>query len=72
IANRFGPVAALLVTSAIFAVVHLEPVRLLGLLLGGLVLGGLRLTFRRLGPGIVAHMTLNTVSAVSLLLAVVR
>ncbi|MBO0829284.1 MAG: CPBP family intramembrane metalloprotease, partial [Streptosporangiales bacterium] len=43
IANRFGPVAALLVTSAIFAVVHLEPVRLLGLLLGGLVLGGLRL-----------------------------
>lgn len=70
IANRFGPVAALLVTSAIFAVIHLEPVRLLGLLLGGLVLGGMRLTFGRLGPGIVAHMTLNTVSAVSLLLAV--
>lgn len=72
IANRFGPVAALLVTSAIFAVVHLEPVRLLGLLLGGLVLGGLRLLFGRLGPGIVAHMTINTISAVSLLLAVLR
>lgn len=70
--NRFGPVVALLVTSAIFAVVHLEPVRLLGLLLGGLVLGGLRLLFGRLGPGIVAHMTLNTISAVSLLLAVLK
>ncbi|HEX6443753.1 MAG TPA: CPBP family intramembrane glutamic endopeptidase [Streptosporangiales bacterium] len=70
--NRFGPVAALLVTSAIFAVVHLEPVRLLGLLLGGLVLGGLRLVTGRLGAGVVAHMTLNTVSAVSLLLAVLR
>lgn len=70
VANRFGPVAALLVTSVLFALVHLEPVRLFGLLLGGLVLGALRLIFDRLGPGIVAHVTINTVSAVSLLLAV--
>ncbi|MGH3096161.1 MAG: lysostaphin resistance A-like protein [Streptosporangiales bacterium] len=70
LANKLNPGLTLLLTSILFAVVHLEPVRMLGLLLGGALLGALRLLFGRLGPSIIAHATLNTISAISLLLAV--
>lgn len=70
LANKLNPALTLLVTSALFAVVHLEPVRMFGLLLGGAALGALRLLFGRLGPSIIAHATLNTISAISLLFAV--
>lgn len=70
LANKLNPALTLVVTSALFALVHLELVRMLGLLLGGAVLGALRLAFDRIGPSNIAHATLNTISAISLLFAV--
>lgn len=64
--NRFGPVLTLLFTSALFGLIHLEPVRMVGLLLGGMVFGALRLLFDRVGPALVAHVLVNSVAAGSL------
>ncbi|MQA04784.1 MAG: CPBP family intramembrane metalloprotease [Streptosporangiales bacterium] len=64
--SRMGPVLTLVLTSLLFGVIHLEPVRMVGLLLGGLVLGLLRLLFDRLAPSLIAHILINSVSAGSL------
>lgn len=60
--------ATLAITSAVFAVLHLEPSRFGYLLVAGLVLGWLRLRTGRLGASIVAHVTINALPAVALLL----
>jgi membrane protease YdiL (CAAX protease family) len=65
--RRLGPLAAIVGSGAIFAVAHLEAVRLLGLFLCGVLFGVVRWRFRRLGPSFVAHLLLNALSALSVL-----
>ncbi|RMH82478.1 MAG: CPBP family intramembrane metalloprotease, partial [Actinomyces sp.] len=56
----------LVVTSAVFALVHFEPVRVLILFSLGLVLGWGRLHTGRLAPSIVAHALVNAGAMIAL------
>jgi uncharacterized protein len=56
----------LLVTSALFALVHLEPIRFLILLAAGLAAGSVRMITGRLGPSIVTHFLINATASIGL------
>ncbi|NBV03602.1 MAG: CPBP family intramembrane metalloprotease, partial [Acidimicrobiia bacterium] len=59
LASRVGGPSAVLLTSALFALIHLRWVEFPGLLLAGLLFGlALQLT-DRLGPAIIAHAAFN-------------
>lgn len=57
--NRIHQVAALVIASAFFAVIHFRPVEYPGLFAAGLVFGACALVGGRLGPAIVAHAAFN-------------
>ncbi|MFQ5558568.1 MAG: lysostaphin resistance A-like protein [Acidimicrobiales bacterium] len=59
--------AAFLVSSAVFAVFHLEPLRLPVLMVLGMALGAGRLVTGRIGAGIVAHALVNGLAFTALL-----
>jgi hypothetical protein len=62
---RLGPVASVVLVGALFGLVHFEPLQLLALVGFGMVLCVLAWRTGRLGAGIVAHMTFNTLAFVS-------
>ena len=57
---------SVLVTSVLFGLVHFEALQLLGLVGFGVVVGTLAWRTGRLGPGIVAHLSFNAATFVSL------
>ncbi len=61
------PYAILAATSGVFAIVHLEPLRTSIVFVLGMALGTGRLVTGRIGASIVAHMLVNAVSMVALL-----
>lgn len=61
VAGRNG---ALLLTAALFAAIHLEPVELPGLFAFALVLGVVRQRTGRLGPAVITHMAFNSAGLV--------
>jgi membrane protease YdiL (CAAX protease family) len=61
LAGRIGPIPAVCLSAALFALMH-DPYRYLFTLAVGLVFGALRLRSRSLWPPIVAHFTLNTLT----------
>jgi|GEM_PF-1627103 len=65
---RYGTRAALLVTSAIFAAMHLNPASFLALLVLGLLFGLLRLASGSLVPALVGHAMQNGLTALAVLL----
>lgn len=62
-----GDWPVLLITSALFALVHLEPGRFPILLAAGLAAGFVRMITGRLGPAIVTHFLINGLASLSLL-----
>jgi membrane protease YdiL (CAAX protease family) len=68
LATQIPDLAALAITTTLFAAVHFQPVQFPGLLIAGLVFGGLALRKGRLGPAIMAHVFFNA-STVLLLAA---
>jgi membrane protease YdiL (CAAX protease family) len=62
LASRTGAVPAVLLTAAIFALIHLDPIRLLFTFVLGFLLGLLRLRTRSLWPPVVVHSTLNALT----------
>jgi uncharacterized protein len=69
LARRFGPVAAVATSSALFGLAHFEPLQLPALILFGIVLGGLAQRTGRLGPGIFAHATFNALTVLTFTLS---
>lgn len=67
VARRFGLPAGVIATSAVFALVHGEPILLPGLFVFALLLAWLTVTTGRIGPAIIAHMTFNLTTVVQLL-----
>ena len=63
-----GDVATILITSVVFAVVHFEPIRLPILFVLGLALGFGRARTGRIGAAIVAHMMINSLAMLALLI----
>lgn len=61
------PWPTLLVTSALFAALHLEPERAPLLFAAGLAAGFVRMLTGRLGPAIVTHFLVNLLAAIGLL-----
>ena len=59
LAGRMPGWAALVISSAVFAAVHFQPVQFVGLFVAGLTFGGLALAYGRLGPAIMAHVCFN-------------
>ncbi|WP_460515736.1 lysostaphin resistance A-like protein [Flindersiella endophytica] len=57
----------LVITSALFALVHLEPTRFLILLAAGLAAGFVRMITGRLGPSIATHFLINAIASIGLL-----
>jgi len=62
IGRRLPMVAAVVVTAAIFALMHFQNLQLAGLVVAGLIFGGLAAWRGRLGPAIVAHMAFNGIA----------
>lgn len=62
------PVLVLTITSAVFAVVHLEPIRTPVLFVLGMAIGLGRLVTGRIGPSIAAHMYVNAIGMIFLLI----
>lgn len=62
LAARTGAAPAVLLTAAIFALIHLDPIRLLFTFVLGVLLGLLRLRTRSLWPSVVVHSTLNALT----------
>ena len=60
--RRFNPWWCTVISAAVFAGVHLEPVRFGVLFVAGFVLGFLRQKTGRLGPSLLAHMGLNAIA----------
>jgi hypothetical protein len=76
LAGRLSPappkrvaVLTVVVTAVVFGLVHFEALQLIGLVGFGVVLGTLAWRTRRLGPGLVAHITFNAVTYVALALS---
>jgi membrane protease YdiL (CAAX protease family) len=67
LARRFGPLAGAIGSSAVFALVHQEPILLPGLFGLALLLAWLTMRTARIGPAIVAHMAFNATTVVQLL-----
>ena len=65
---KLPPFHTWIAVSVLFALVHLEPLHILGLLPFSFFVGWLRYRTNKLGPSIVAHMTNNAVAC--LLMAV--
>ncbi|MEZ5168517.1 MAG: CPBP family intramembrane glutamic endopeptidase [Acidimicrobiales bacterium] len=61
------PVPILLVTSVVFAAIHLELLRTPVLIVLGIGLGFCRMLTGRLGPAIVMHMGINTIGMLAVL-----
>jgi len=64
---RLGTVASIMVSSAVFAAIHLQPLQFAGLLLIGVVLALLRWWSDGLAAPIAAHVAFNAVTVVVLL-----
>jgi membrane protease YdiL (CAAX protease family) len=62
LAPPLGALPAVLLTAAAFALIHLDPIRLLFTFVLGLLLGLLRLRTRSLWPPVVVHSTLNALT----------
>ena len=62
VAARWGVVWGVLVSSALFAATHFQPVQFVGLFIAGATWAGLRASTRRLGPAIFSHMAFNLTS----------
>lgn len=60
------PVPACLLSGAVFAAMHLQPLQFLGLFVLGAVLAALVLRTGRIGAAVVAHATFNLVTVVAL------
>lgn len=67
--NRFGRRWGLVISSAIFGSLHLQPLQFPALFAVGLILGYLAQRTDRLGPSIFAHFAFNAVAVASLLSA---
>lgn len=67
IQRRFGPVAAVIGSSAIFAAVHFQALQFPALMMFGLVAAWLTMRTGRLGPAIWAHVGFNGVTVAVLL-----
>lgn len=67
--RRTGEVLAIVLSALVFALVHFEALQLLGLFGFGLVLALLARRTGRLGPGIIAHVSFNAVTVISIALA---
>lgn len=65
--RRIGRVGAVLLTSAVFGIVHLQPYDFVALAGFGLLLGVLTVRTGRLGPAIWAHIAFNLTAVVNLL-----
>ena len=63
--NKINGIVILLITSVLFALVHLDIPRFEILFASGIVHGFLRLRTNRLGPSFVAHMTTNAIALLS-------
>lgn len=66
--RHFSSIAALVLSSAVFALVHFEPIQIPALFVVGLVFGGLTLHSGRLGPALWAHGAFNAVVVVAIAL----
>jgi sodium transport system permease protein len=62
LARWTGPGLAVHLTAATFALIHLDPIRLLFTFVLGVLLGLLRLRTRSLWPSVVVHSTLNALT----------
>lgn len=67
--RRLAEVGGVLISAVVFGLVHFEALQLIGLAGFGVVLAVLARRTGRLGPGIVAHVTFNAVTVISLALA---
>jgi uncharacterized protein len=65
--RRFGTAGAVVLTSLVFGVVHLQPYDFAALAGFGLILGVLTVRTGRLGPAIWAHVAFNLTAVVNLL-----
>ncbi|HUF32068.1 MAG TPA: type II CAAX endopeptidase family protein [Acidimicrobiales bacterium] len=65
--RRIGRVGAVLLTSAVFGIVHLQPYDFVALAGFGLLLGVLTVRTGRLGPAIWAHVAFNLTAVINLL-----
>jgi membrane protease YdiL (CAAX protease family) len=65
--QRWGRVAAVLLSSLWFGVTHFQPLQLAALTAAGLVFALLAVRFDRLGPAVMAHVAFNTTTVVALL-----
>ncbi|MFZ4719417.1 MAG: CPBP family intramembrane glutamic endopeptidase [Ilumatobacteraceae bacterium] len=62
--RRYHEVASVVLVALWFAVIHFQPIETPGLFVVGLVLGFAALFTRRLGMGVVAHMSFNATGLV--------
>jgi CAAX protease family protein len=60
-----NPVVGVVGSALLFALAHFERLQFLGLALFGVVLGLMAWRLRRLGPGIAAHISFNTVAVLA-------
>jgi uncharacterized protein len=68
LARRFSPLVAIAGSAALFGLAHFELLQLPALVLFGIVLAVLADRTGRLGPGIVAHVTFNAATVLTLTL----
>lgn len=66
--RRFGQVIAVLVSGAIFGIIHFQLLSMPGLALFGVVLAVLAVKTERLGASIVAHMVFNMLAVANILM----
>ncbi len=64
LAKRLGPIAAVVLSAAFFALIHFRPVEYPGLFVVGLVLAGCVAATGRLGLGIVTHLSFNATALI--------
>lgn len=67
IANRFGTVAGVVLSSVLFGLMHFQAVDTFALVIFGLIAGALAARYGRLGPAIWAHVAFNLTALISLL-----
>ncbi|MDA8047526.1 MAG: CPBP family intramembrane metalloprotease [Actinomycetota bacterium] len=60
-----NPVVGVVGSGVLFGLAHFEKLQFLGLALFGVVLAAMARRLRRLGPGIAAHMSFNTVAVLA-------
>ena len=65
--RKWGAVLGVLISSALFAAVHLQPLQFPALMAFGIIAALLVRRFRRLGPAIWAHVGFNLVAVVNLI-----